>query len=58
MVLRAGWILAGLGSLLLSQVNSYWMFLVAYALLLSMGMNAGLYFPLQKSIAAQVGIGN
>ncbi len=50
-VLRVGWILAGLGFIMLSQVRSYWMFLVAYTLLLSLGMNAGLYFPLQKSIA-------
>ena len=50
-MVRVGWTMTALGFLLMSQINSYWMFIVSYSLLLSLGMNAGLYMPLQTSVA-------
>ena len=51
LMVRVGWVLAALGFILMSQINSFWMFILTYSLLLSLGMNAGLYMPIQTAIA-------
>ncbi len=50
-VVRAGWTLAALGFLLMSRINSFWMFMVSYILFISLGMNAGQTLPLTAAIA-------
>ncbi|UCH51374.1 MAG: MFS transporter [Chloroflexota bacterium] len=50
-LVRVGWTMAALGFLLMFYIQSFWMFVVSYSLLLSLGMNAGLYMPLQTSVA-------
>jgi len=50
-MVRVGFTMAALGFLLMSRINSLWMFIVSYSLLLSLGMNAGLYMPLQTAVA-------
>jgi len=50
-LVRVGWTMTALGFFLMYFINSFWMFLVSYSLLLSLGMNAGLYLPLQTSVA-------
>ena len=50
-MVRVGFTMAALGFLLMSQINSFWMFIVSYSLLLSLGMNAGLYMPLLTAVA-------
>ncbi len=50
-LVRVGWTMAALGFLLMYYINSFWMLIVSYSLLLSLGMNAGLYVPLQTSVA-------
>jgi MFS family permease len=50
-MVRVGWTMAALGFFLMYFIHSFWMFLVSYSLLLSLGMNAGLYVPLQTSVA-------
>jgi MFS family permease len=49
-VVRAGWALAALGFLLMSRINSFWMFMVIYILFVSLGMNAGQMLPLTASV--------
>lgn len=50
-LVRVGWTMTALGFLLMYYINSFWLFIVSYSLLLSLGMNAGLYVPLQTSVA-------
>jgi len=50
-MVRVAWTMAALGFFLMSYINSYWMFIVTYSILLSLGMNAGLYLPMQTTIA-------
>jgi len=50
-LVRIGWTMTALGFFLMYYINSLWLFLVSYSLLLSLGMNAGLYVPLQTSVA-------
>jgi len=50
-LVRVGWTMTALGFFLMYYINSLWLFLVSYSLLLSLGMNAGLYMPLQTSVA-------
>jgi MFS family permease len=49
-MVRVGFTMAALGFLLMSRINSFWMFIISYSLLLSLGMNAGLYMPLQTAV--------
>ncbi len=50
-MIRIAWTVSALGFLLMSQIHSFWMFILSYSLLLSLGMNAGLYMPLQTAVA-------
>jgi len=50
-MVRVAFTIAALGFLLMSQINSFWMFIVSYSILLSLGMNAGLYLPMQTALA-------
>lgn len=49
-MIRISWTMTALGFLLMSQINSFWMFVVSYTVLVSLGMNGGLYMPMQTSI--------
>ena len=49
-MVRVGFTMAALGFLMMSRINSFWMFIVSYSVLLSLGMNAGLYMPLQTAV--------
>jgi len=51
LMVRVGFTMAALGFLLMSKIDTFWMFIISYSLLLSLGMNAGLYMPLQTSVA-------
>ncbi len=50
-MVRVGWTMAALGFFLMLKIDSLLMFIVSYSLLLSLGMNAGLYLPLQTTVA-------
>jgi sugar phosphate permease len=50
-MVRVGWTMAAIGFFLLYFVNSFWTFIVCYSLLITLGMDAGLYLPLQTTIA-------
>lgn len=47
----AGWMMAAVGFLLMYYMRSFWMFIVSYAIFVSLGMGTGLYLPLQTAIA-------
>lgn len=50
-MVRVGWTMMAIGFLMLHYVNSYWMYILAYTVFLSLGANAGLYMSLQTAIA-------
>ena len=50
-MVRIGWTMMALGFLLMYFINSFWMFILSYTVLLSLGGNTGLYLPLQTSVA-------
>jgi sugar phosphate permease len=50
-LVRIGWTMMALGFFLMHYINSYWMFLVSFSLLVTVGSNAGLYIPLQTALA-------
>lgn len=50
-LIRIGWTMAALGFFMMYFIDSFWMFIVSYSLLLTLGMDAGLYIPLQTTIA-------
>jgi len=50
-MVRVGWTMMAIGFILLHFVNSYWMYILAYTVFLSLGANAGLYMSLQTAIA-------
>lgn len=50
-LVRVGWTMAALGFVLMYFINSFWMFIFCYSFLVSLGMGAGLYMPLQTTIA-------
>jgi sugar phosphate permease len=51
LLVRIGWTMAALGFLMMYYIDSFWMFIVSYSLLLTLGMDAGLYVPLQTTVA-------
>jgi len=50
-MVRVGFTMSAIGFFLLAKVDNFGMFIVSYSLLLSLGMNAGLYMPLQTTVA-------
>ncbi len=48
---RVGFTMAAIGFILMYFIDNLWMFILTYSLLLSLGMNAGLYTPLQTAVA-------
>lgn len=50
-MVMGGWMMAAIGFILMYYMNSFWVFLLAYAGFISLGMGAGLYLPLQTAIA-------
>jgi OFA family oxalate/formate antiporter-like MFS transporter len=50
-MVRVGWTMMALGFLLMHYINSFWMFILSYTVLLSLGGNSGLYMPLQTTVA-------
>ena len=50
-LVRVGFTMAAIGFFLMYKINNLWMFILTYSLLLSLGMNAGLYTPLQTTVA-------
>jgi len=50
-LVRVGWTLTAIGFVWMAYIRNFPMFLVTYSLFLSLGMNAGLYMPLQTMVA-------
>ncbi len=49
-MIRVAWTMTALGFFLLYFMNSYLMFILCYTVLITIGMNAGLYMSLQKAV--------
>ncbi len=47
----AGWMMAAIGFALMYYMHSFWMFILSYTVLVSLGMGTGLYLPLQTAVA-------
>jgi OFA family oxalate/formate antiporter-like MFS transporter len=50
-MVRVGWTMMALGFFLMHYINSFWLFILSYTVLVSLGGNSGLYMPMQTTVA-------